>query len=176
MLDSHPACAASMSDLDDPAPTLASPPRRELPVEALALAAGLDSDELEILKRLLRRQQLNARDVLFREGDAGDRVYALAAGSIAIALRGADGERCIMIFTPGSMFGDSTVFDGTPRAATATAAEDSVVYGLSRRAIDKLAATYPALAAKLLMNLGRHLSGRLRQMSDALQKLGGSSA
>jgi len=26
------------------------------------------------------------------------------------------------------------------------------------------------------MNLGRHLSGRLRQMRDALQKLGGSSA
>jgi hypothetical protein len=28
----------------------------------------------------------------------------------------------------------------------------------------------------VLLNLGRHLSGRLRQMRDALQKLGGSSA
>ena len=163
-------------DLDQPTPTRASPPRRELPVEELALAAGLDAGELAILKRLLRRQQLNATDVLFREGDAGDRVYALAAGSIAIVIRGGDGERCVMTFTPGSMFGDSTVFDGTPRAATATAAEDSVVYGLSRRAIDKLAAAYPATATKVLLNLGRHLSGRLRQMRDALQKLGGSSA
>ena len=165
-----------MSDLDDPAPTLASPLPRELPVDELPLAAGLDPEELEILGRLLRRQQLNATDVLFREGDAGDRVYTLAAGAIAIAIRGADGERCVMSFTPGSMFGDSTVFDGTPRAATATAAEDSVVYGLSRRAIDKLAVAYPALANKVLLNLGRHLSGRLRQMRDALQKLGGSSA
>ena len=165
-----------MSDLDDPAPTLVRRLPRELPVEQLTLAAGLDAEELTILKRLLRRRELNATDVLFREGDAGDRVYTLAAGSIAIAIRGAEGEHCVMTFTPGSMFGDSTVFDRTPRAATATAAEDSVVYGLSRRAIDKLAAVYPALATKVLLNLGRHLSGRLRQMRDALQKLGGSSA
>lgn len=165
-----------MSDLDDPVPTRASPQSRELPVECLALAAGLEADELEILKRLLHRQVLNATEVLFREGDAGDQVYTLAAGSIAIALRGPDGERCVMTFAPGSMFGDSTVFDGTPRAATATAAEDSVVYSLSRRTIDKLAVAYPVLATKVLLNLGRHLSGRLRQMRDALQKLGGSSA
>ncbi len=165
-----------MSDPDDPVPTRASPHPRELPIEQLSLAAGLEPKELEILKHLLRRQELNATDVLFREGDAGDRVYTLAAGSIAIAIRGADGERCVMTFAPGSMFGDSTVFDGTPRAATATAAEDSVVYSLSRRAIDKLAAAYPGLATKVLLNLGRHLSGRLRQMGDALQKLGGSSA
>lgn len=152
-----------------------SPVPRELPIGNLALAAGLDAGELEILKRLLRRQELNATDVLFREGDAGDRVYALAAGAIAIAIRGADGERCVMTFTPGALFGDATVFDGTPRAATAIAAEDSVVYGLSRRAIDKLAAVYPGLATKVLLNLGRHLSGRLRQMRDAVQKLGGSS-
>jgi CRP-like cAMP-binding protein len=164
-----------MSDLDDPAPTLASPPPRELPIELLALAAGLDPEELAILKRLLRRQELNATDVLFREGDAGDRVYTLAAGTIAIAIRGADGERCVMTFTRGSMFGESTVFDGTPRAATATAAEDSVVYGLSRRAIDKLAAAYPALANKVLLNLGRHLSAGSARCATRC-KLGGSSA
>ncbi len=147
----------------------------ELPIENLAICAGLDPGELEILRRLFRRQELNATDVLFREGDAGDRVYTLAAGAIAIAIRGADGERCVMTFTPGSMFGDATVFDGTPRSATAIAAEDSVVYSLSRRALDKLAAAYPAAASKVLFNLGRHLSGRLRQMRDALQKLGGSS-
>ena len=165
-----------MSDANLARPDRAPSGPRELPIGSLAIAADLDPGELEILQRLLRRQELNATEVLFREGDAGDRVYTLAAGAIAIAIRGVDGERCVVTFTPGSMFGDATVFDGTPRSATATAAEDSVVYGLSRRAIDKLAAVHPALASKVLLNLGRHLSGRLRQMRDALQKLGGSSA
>lgn len=54
-----------MSDLDDPVPTLASPLPRELPIGQLPLAAGLDPAELAILRRLLRRRELNATDVLF---------------------------------------------------------------------------------------------------------------
>jgi hypothetical protein len=47
-----------------------------------------------------------------------------------------------------------------------------VVYSLSRATLDSLAASHPALANKLLLNLGRHLSGRLRQTTDALREFG----
>jgi CRP-like cAMP-binding protein len=61
------------------------------------------------------------------------------------------------------MLGEATLLEGAPHPATATAAADSVVYGLSRKSLDALAAAHPALASKLLLNLSRHLSGRLRQ-------------
>jgi hypothetical protein len=35
-----------------------------------------------------------------------------------------------------------------------------------------LAVIHPALASKLLFNLGRHLSGRLRQTTVSLRELG----
>ena len=67
------------------------------------------------------------------------------------------------------------MFDGGVRSASAIAAEDAVVYSLSRSALDSLAASHPALANKLLLNLGRHLAGRLRQTTDAVRELSDSS-
>ena len=55
--------------------------------------------------------------------------------------------------------------------ASAIAAEDAVVYSLSRTTLAALAVTYPALANKLLFNLGRHLSGRLRQTTASLREV-----
>jgi CRP-like cAMP-binding protein len=152
-----------------------APPPGELPVEGLAVAAGLDAGELEILRGVLEREMLNATEVLFREGDPGDRLYLLASGKISIAIRGAGGGRGVMTYAPGAMLGEASLLDGAPRPATATAAADSVVYSLTRAALDALAAAHPALASKLLLTLGRHLSGRLRQASDIYRKLSDSS-
>jgi hypothetical protein len=44
-----------------------------------------------------------------------------------------------------------------------------------RSALTVLTASHPALANKLLLNLGRHLSGRLHQTTDSLRQLGESS-
>ena len=50
-----------------------------------------------------------------------------------------------------------------------------MVYSLSRTTLNALAVTHPALANKLLFNLGRHLSGRLRQTTASLRELGDSA-
>jgi len=152
-----------------------APPRGELPVESLSVAAGLSVEELEVLRGVLAREMLDATDVLFREGDPGDQLYLLARGKISIAIRGADGSRGVMTYAPGAMLGEASLLEGAPRPATATAAADSVAYSLSRASLDALAAAHPALASKLLLNLGRHLSGRLRQAPDVLRNLSDSS-
>jgi sulfate permease, SulP family len=147
----------------------------EMPLEQSAVAAGLDAAELEVLRGALKREIFNATEVLFREGEAGDRLYLLARGKISIAIRAAGGGRCVMTYTPGAMLGEATLLEGTTHPATVTAAEDSVVYSLSRGSLDSLAAAHPVLATKVLLNLGRHLSGRLRQAPDVLRKLSDSS-
>jgi SulP family sulfate permease len=151
-------------------------PRREIPLERLVLAAGLDPAELGELRRLLRRRELNADEVLCREGEPGGRLYLLAHGAVSIVIRRASGgDSRVVTFAPGSLFGEGAMLDGSKRSASAIAVEDAVVYSLSRAALDSLTQSRPALAAKLLLNLGRHLSGRLRQTTDALRELGDSS-
>jgi MFS superfamily sulfate permease-like transporter len=146
----------------------------EVPFERLALAAGLDAGELASLRRSLQRAELNADEVLFREGDPGDRLYVLARGAVSILVHGGGQQRRIVTFAPGAVFGEAAMLDGAPRSATATVVEDAVVYSLSRRELDALARGDPELANKLLVNLGRHLSARLRQTTDTLRELADS--
>jgi MFS superfamily sulfate permease-like transporter/CRP-like cAMP-binding protein len=144
---------------------------KEIPLERLALAAGLGEDELASLRRSLRRAELDADEVLFREGEPGDKLYLLARGAVSILVRGGGQQRRIVTFAPGSVFGEAAMLDGAPRSATATAIEDTVVYSLSRSALDALSRSDPGLSSKLLVNLGRHLSARLRQTTDTLREL-----
>jgi MFS superfamily sulfate permease-like transporter len=150
-------------------------PRREIPLEQLTLMAGLDQAELAIVREQLKRQELDPDEVLFREGEAGNRLYVLARGAVSIVVHGRDGtDSRLVTFAPGSLFGEAALFDGNERSASAIAAEDAVVYSLSRTTLSALAVTHPALANKLLFNLGRHLSGRLRQTTASLRELGES--
>jgi MFS superfamily sulfate permease-like transporter len=143
---------------------------QEIPFERLALAAGLNEDERASLRRSLRRAELNADEVLFREGEPGDKLYLLARGAVSILVQDGGQQRRIVTFAPGSLFGEAAMLDGAPRSATATAVEDTVVYSLSRRALDALARSDGGLSTKLLVNLGRHLSARLRQTTDTLRE------
>jgi MFS superfamily sulfate permease-like transporter len=151
-------------------------PRREIPLDQLTLMAGLDAQELAIVREQLKRQELNPDEVLFREGESGNRLYVLARGAVSIVVHGRDGaDSRLVTFAPGSLFGEAALFDGAERSASAIAAEDAVVYSLSRTTLNALAVTHPALANKLLFNLGRHLSGRLRQTTASLRELGDSA-
>jgi sulfate permease, SulP family len=143
---------------------------REIPLEQITLASGLDARELELLRRGLERRELDAEEILFHEGEPGSALYVLTRGAVSIVIRRSHGRDSRLItFAPGSLFGEGALLDGDVRSATAIAAEDAVVYSLSRSAFDALAQSSPATASKVLRNLGRHLSHRLRQTTDALR-------
>jgi SulP family sulfate permease len=75
----------------------------------------------------------------------------------------------VVTFAPGAMFGEAAMLDGRPRSATAVAEQEAVVYSLARGDINAIAESSPALVLKLLVNLGHHLSARLRQTTDTLR-------
>jgi MFS superfamily sulfate permease-like transporter/CRP-like cAMP-binding protein len=144
---------------------------QEIPLERLAFAAGLDGGEIEALRQSLRRKELDPGETLFREHEPGEQLYLLARGAVSISIGGGDRTSRIVTFAPGSIFGEAAMLDGGLRSATAVVAEDAVVYSLSRSGLERLLSIHPTLANKLLLNLGRHLSGRLRQTTDALREL-----
>ena len=148
---------------------------REIPLERLAFAAGLDGGETDALRRALRRKELDPGETLFREGEPGEHLYLLARGAVSITVGVPGRANRLVTFAPGSIFGEAAMLDGGARSATAVAVEDAVVYSLSRAGLERLASSHPALANKLLLNLGRHLSGRLRQTTDALRELSDGS-
>ncbi len=65
----------------------------EIPLAELGLRDGLDDAGLAVLATALERHARAAGAVLFREGEAGDRMYVLARGLVTITIRRfGDGE------------------------------------------------------------------------------------
>jgi CRP-like cAMP-binding protein len=76
---------------------------------------------------------LQAGDVLFREGEPSDRFYVVKSGLIRVIPSGASETGEPALAGPGEVIGVMGVIQGTPYAATATAAMPSRVYGMDAR-------------------------------------------
>lgn len=141
---------------------------RSVPLPECDLFAGLDTAALAALLPRLDRRELAAGERLFAEGDPGDALYLLTEGSIDIVDR-ARTQRYVSL-SPGMCFGETAVLDGQGRTADAVAASPSTVHRLAAADLAELAREHPALAARLHLNLARHVSQRLRAAAAAWRR------
>lgn len=140
---------------------------------AMDIVAGLDASEVALLQSLVQEVRYEAGATIVREGDPADSIFLLAAGLASVRLKLGDGARTKRLSTipPGVAFGELALFDGGTRSADVVADEPSVCYVLSITALDELAARNPAIRTKLLCNVGRELSARLRRADAEIRAL-----
>ena len=144
----------------------------EFPFTQFDVLAGLTPDEINIAKAVLERRSYAKGDLVFREGDDGDELFILAKGTASARLSvGEAQETRLMTFSAGTVFGEVALLDRETRSASIQADDDLVCYVLSASAFDELARAHPSTAIKLLVNLGRELSGRLRRANRTIYQL-----
>jgi CRP/FNR family transcriptional regulator, cyclic AMP receptor protein len=132
------------------------------------LFATMDADETRTLFESMQQIELSRGDVLFREGEPGDRLYVIASGKIKLGRRSNDGrENLLSILGPGEMFGELSLFDPGPRTATASSVADSVIYELGHDQLVEWIEKHPSVAKHLLNALAR----RLRRTNETLADL-----
>ncbi len=148
----------------------AAEPNLAVALEHCALLQGLDGQQLDRIRSALVEHRPARGSYLFREGEPGDCLYVLTAGSISMVSRdtveGPLRQRYVS-FSAGMMFGEAAMLDREGRTADAVADSDAVVHELSRAALDRLRASDAALAARLYANIATHLSQRLRGAAAA---------
>jgi len=114
------------------------------------------------------RSRMERGDVLFNEGDQGDKLYVIAEGKIKLGRTSADGrENLLAILGPGEMFGELSLFDPGPRTATATAIAETQILGLSNEQLQQFLSARPHVAGTLLAALAR----RLRRTNESIADL-----
>ena len=138
------------------------------------LGVGLLDEEVALLESMMTERRYAKGEAVFRRGEPGDALYVSLQGQIGIWLPPAAQElaghgRRMVSYAPGVVFGEIGLLQGRPRSADAIAEDDAVVLELSREQYGRLVADFPALLAKLLMNLGRLLSSRVRALTDELE-------
>jgi predicted acylesterase/phospholipase RssA len=111
------------------------------------------------LERSLTRVALEAGEVLFRAGDAGDSLYVVVAGRVRLLAGEPGAERAIRDLGPGELVGESALLTGEPRTATVIAVRDTELYRLSAESAGRcLVADLQAMCRKMTM-LARRPAG-----------------
>ena len=97
-------------------------------LRSLRIFHALPAPALEGLARSMEPVELEAGDVLIREGEPGDRFYAIADGRLEITIGGAP----VATNVRGDGIGEIALLYSVPRTATASAASSATVFALSR--------------------------------------------
>lgn len=137
-------------------------------VRRAPLFAALDDEAAGALLASMTPVELGRAEILFSEGDPGDRLYVIAAGKIKLGRASGDGrENLLAVLGPGEMFGELSIFDPGPRTATASAVGESRLIGLGHEDLRTWLDGRPETAQHLL----RALAQRLRRTNEALADL-----
>lgn len=82
---------------------------------------------------------VEAKTILFREGDAGDYAYHLLSGKVEILKHAEHGEVQLAVLTNGAVFGEMALFEpGAVRSATARVLEEATLEILSADEMQQL--------------------------------------
>lgn len=132
------------------------------------LFAALDAEASAALRASMENITIAKGDVLFHEGQLGDRMYIITGGKVKLGHTAPDGRESILaILGPGELLGELSLFDPGPRTATAVALTDLTALGLGHAALRPWLTGRPEVAESLLQALAQ----RLRRTNDALADL-----
>jgi CRP/FNR family cyclic AMP-dependent transcriptional regulator len=94
-----------------------------------------------------------AGEIIFKEGDEADQLFAIKSGEIAIQ----SGNRTLAELSANSIFGEMALIDDAPRSATAVAKTDVELVPISEKQFLFLVSQTPFFALKVMRVLTRRL-------------------
>ena len=130
---------------------------------------GFSKSELGIMSGALEKKPFAKGDVVINAGDEASELFLLSRGRVSVFVKSSDSaSRRLATFSPGMIFGEMSLIDRSPRSATIVADSNVDCLILSLDAFDQLGKEHPDLKIKLLENLSRGLSRKLRKANVEL--------
>jgi len=120
------------------------------------------ADILAEMANLLDEVVFQADETIFEQGDPGDAMYIIMAGSVCVH----SGGRTLVVLEPGDVFGEMAVLDPEPRSASVTALAQAHLLRLGRTALTNLIASRTEVAIGLIQILSQHLRARTTSMVE----------
>lgn len=142
------------------------------------LLEGIPEPELAELARVLRRRDVPAGEILWREGDEAAGMLLIVDGQVSVSLR-LPGDRGVEVAAMGrgEALGEVPLLDGGQHSATARVTEPASLVSLSRADFAALVSRHHPTAFALKRAIARVACGRLRaQLAALARSLGGGPA
>jgi CRP/FNR family transcriptional regulator, cyclic AMP receptor protein len=146
----------------------ADPDALRAAIASVPLFRDLPSDEVAALAGGLRTRRYRRGEVIFHQGDPGDALYIILSGRVKIWSPSETGVEAILAtLRPGEFFGSLALLDGSPRSASATAADPVEAVILPRERFRQLVNDEPAIRDHVFAEL----AGELRRLTNHVEEL-----
>lgn len=148
------------------------PARQAIPAKlghlsAMDLFRDLKAEEIEEIDRAMIQHSCSKGRVLYTPGETGEVLYILRTGSVQIYQMSPEGLKLVIaVLGPDAFFGEMGCIGQGMYDTFAEAVEDSVIYALSRRDVERLLLAKPKVAIRILEAVGRRVVEAERQLEE----------
>jgi CRP-like cAMP-binding protein len=133
-------------------------------LKSIPIFHTLNRKEIREVEELLYERVYEKDEVVFEEGDAGHGVFIVVSGRFRVNPSHGSLKSVNLEVGPGESVGELALFDEGPRSATVVASERTVAVALFQAEFATLLMKNKSIGVKVLLEIGRILSRRARQL------------
>ncbi|MFT5441098.1 MAG: CRP/FNR family cyclic AMP-dependent transcriptional regulator [Myxococcota bacterium] len=104
-------------------------------------------------------------ETIFEEGDAGDVLFIIQSGEVAVSRRALNGRHLIANLGPGDFFGEMCVIMSEPRTARAAATRETRLLQLDGETLEAMCIERPEIAIRIISRLTVRLIDSERRLA-----------
>jgi CRP-like cAMP-binding protein len=121
-----------------------------------------ENQRAEVIRAVLEQGQLvdfGPGEVVFRQGDQGDRLFVVKSGVLEVLAAPADASEPTVVayLGPGEVIGELALLTGSPRSATVRSPEHAELFAVDKSVFFDVMDSLPAFARNLCVVLARRL-------------------
>jgi len=151
-----------MSDVVAEAPWIDS-------VTRAGIFQGIEPSAVAAVAERLVPVEFIPEQIIFTEGQPGDRLYVIESGKVKISQHAPDGrENLQSVLGPPEMFGELAVYDPGPRTSSATAITHVRTMAMDRASLRGWIACHPETGEQLLRMLARRVRRTIENQADLI--------
>ncbi len=126
-------------------------PLPEGQVPSLPLFSALAPKALERLLGVMTLREYKSGSLVIEQGEEGKEAFVVARGMLRVERAGSkeDDRTTLALLGPGAIFGEMALVSDSPRAAAVRAQEPTRLLAMSRKDLEALAKTEPAIGEEL---------------------------
>lgn len=137
------------------------------PLKDSIMLQGFTGIDLARLAGYCEMRKMTPGTTVFIENMPGESLFLVKQGTINISKMFAEGdEETLVVIGPAEIFGEMAIIDGLPRSATARVAEAAELISLNKTSFERLCTDDAVLALKLIRNIVRVFSKRVREANE----------
>jgi hypothetical protein len=122
------------------------------------LFTDIPKEKLSEVGKVVQKEVVPAHNIIFRQGDPGDKFYIITSGKVRIFRKSKEGiETDLSRLGPGDSFGEMALLTGKARSAYAEAVEETHFLVLAKDQFDRVLKNHPDVSLVFI-----------KQMSDWL--------